>query len=157
MRIKVIVTDKTGVLDQDPTENNWGTHLRAVGGQGRRGRGSDLPAPMTGSLAAASRSHTGWDLHQRETTDTRQVSRSITFSRKISTPPTQIHSQPFRGGSLKLWERDGRAVNTSVRMSAGEMAAARSHTGSWDWDYRRRKKQMGGTRREESVSFMRTQ
>lgn len=38
----------------------------------------------------------------------------------------------FRGGSLKLWERDGRAVNTSVRMSAGEMAGARSHAGSWD-------------------------
>lgn len=72
-----------------------GTHLRAVGGRGRRGRGSDLPALMTGSLAAASRSHTGWDLHQRETRDTRQVSRPITF-REIPTPPMPIHPPTFQ-------------------------------------------------------------
>lgn len=45
------------------------THLRAVGGRGRRGRGSELPAPTTGSLAAVFQSHTGWDLQERETTE----------------------------------------------------------------------------------------
>lgn len=138
--MKVNVIEIKGILDQEGIGNKGvnrgGTHLRAVGGQGRRGRGSELPALTTGSLAAVFLSHTGWDLHQRETTDKkkkhRQVKGSIIFAPKISTPLIQIDPRPFRGGSLKLWERDGRAVNTSVRMSAGEMAGARSHAGSWD-------------------------
>lgn len=62
----------------------------------------------------------------------REVKESIGFSPKISAPAMESQLQPFRGGSLKLWERDGRAVNTSIRMSAGEIAGTRSHDGSWD-------------------------
>lgn len=67
--------------------------------------------------------------------------------------------RPFKGGSLKLWEREGRAVNTSARMSAGEIAGARSHAGSCDcgWWTRdgERKTKMGSRRRtkEEEVNF----
>lgn len=35
----------------------------------------------------------------------------------LSTPLNKVS---LRGGSLKLWERVGRAVKTSVRMSAGD-------------------------------------
>lgn len=79
MVMKVNVIEIKGILDQEGIENkgvNRGgthTHLRAVGGRGRRGRGSELPALTTGSLAAVFLSHTGWDLHQRETTDKRKA------------------------------------------------------------------------------------
>lgn len=78
MVMKVNVIEIKGILDQEGIENKGvngggGTHLRAVGGRGRRGRGSELPALTTGSLAAVFLSHTGWDLHQRETTDKRKA------------------------------------------------------------------------------------
>ena len=104
-------------------------HLKAVEGQGMRGRGSDLPLLMTGNLGAVSLYHTGWDLYRREEEKEEEVR---IMQKKNQNPSIKMKHGPFIGGSLKLWERDGRAVKASVRMSAGEMTGARSHDGSWD-------------------------
>ena len=124
-----------------------------VGGRGRRGRDSEPPAPRTGSLAAVSLSHTGWGLeserdirHKRN----KMVKVSIRFSSR-SIPLMKVNPPDLsEGGSLKLWERDGRAVNTSIRMSAGEMAGTRSHGGSWAWDWMGTRDEEGREGRERS-------
>lgn len=107
------------------------THLRVVVGQGRRG--SDPPALTTGTPVAAFLSHTGWHLHQREMKN-KALRPSTVRTRNTGSSDTDHPHWPFKGGSLKLWERDGRAVNASVRMSAGEMVGARSHCWDWDWE-----------------------
>lgn len=86
--------------DEEGVENKGeGTHLRAVGGRGRRGRGSELPAPTTGSLAAVFQSHTGWDLYERETTG-KQVKGidHIQITKKKSTLLISIHPPTFQRG-----------------------------------------------------------
>lgn len=55
----------------------------------------------------------------------------MTHHAHITPPP----HPPLRGGSRKLWERSGLAVNASIRRSAGETAGGRSQEGSWAWDW----------------------
>lgn len=88
----------------DILASSEGTHLMVVGGRGRRGRGSELPALRTGSLAAVFLSHTGWDLDgerdrdKRRIKEDRRVRESISFTPKISIPPARDQSLTFQRG-----------------------------------------------------------